>query len=222
MFGRVLDETLGKICFWTFFLGFHLTFFVQHFLGLMGMPRRVWTYLDGMGFNNLNLISTIGAFLMGIGTIVFLINIVVTAAKPRNATNDPWEDGRTLEWSISSPAPEYNFAQTPLVRGYDAYWKEKMEGKGAMTPAEPLGSIHMPSPSILPFFMSVGLFIAGLGLMYADGHYSNSFVATIFNKHIFTGFGLLITFACMFLRSVYDDHGFHIEPDELHDKGVKA
>ncbi len=66
--------------------------------------------------------------------------------------NDPWEDGRTLEWTIPSPPPEYNFKQTPLVRGYDAYWKEKMDGNTGMTPAEPIGSIHMPSPSILPFF----------------------------------------------------------------------
>lgn len=208
MFGRMLHEGLGKLCFWTFFIGFHLTFFVQHFLGLMGMPRRVWQYLDGLGFNNLNLISTIGAMLMGLGTVFFLINVVITAFKPRDAANDPWEDGRTLEWTISSPAPEYNFAQTPLVRGYDAYWKEKMEGKKGMTPAEPLGPIHMPSPSILPFVMSVGLFIAGFGLMY--------------HWHVLTIAGLGITLLCMFLRSVYDDHGFHIEPDELQDKGVKG
>lgn len=73
----------------------------------------------------MNLISTVGALLMGIGTIIFLINIVVTAVKPKNAAADPWEDGRTLEWAIPSPAPEYNFLQTPLVRGYDALWKEK-------------------------------------------------------------------------------------------------
>ncbi|MFC0390221.1 cytochrome c oxidase subunit I [Paenibacillus mendelii] len=208
MFGRVLNETLGKICFWLFFIGFHLTFFVQHFLGLMGMPRRIYTYLDGLGFNNMNLISTVGAILMGLGTIAFLINVVVTSMKPRNASNDPWEDGRTLEWTIPSPAPEYNFAQTPLVRGYDAFWKEKMEGKNAMTPAEPLGPIHMPSPSILPLIMSIGLFINGFGLMY--------------HQYLVAGLGLAITFGCMVVRSIKDDHGFHIEPDELHDKGVKA
>ncbi len=167
MFGRILNETLGKLTFWTFFIGFHLTFFIQHFLGLLGMPRRIWTYLDGLGFNEMNLISTVGAFLMGFGTIFFLLNIVVTSFKPKNAPADPWEDGRTLEWTIPSPPPEYNFAQTPLVRGYDAYWKEKMDGHSGMTPAEPIGPIHMPSPSILPFFMGVGLFIAGLGFMYA-------------------------------------------------------
>ncbi|ALS29817.1 cytochrome c oxidase subunit I [Paenibacillus cisolokensis] len=208
MFGRMLNETIGKITFVTFFIGFHMTFFVQHFLGLLGMPRRIWTYLDGLGFNGLNLISTIGAILMGIGTVAFLINIVITAAKPRNAADDPWEDGRTLEWAISSPAPEYNFAQTPLVRGYDALWKEKMDGNKGMTPAEPLGSIHMPSPSILPFIMSVGLFIAGFGFMY--------------HNYYIGAAGLIIMFACMVIRSVKDDHGFHIEPDELQGKGVKA
>lgn len=200
MFGRMLNETLGKITFWTFFIGFHLTFFIQHFLGLLGMPRRVYTYLGGQGYDDMNFISTIGAFLMGIGTIAFLINIFITWAKPRNAAADAWEDGRSLEWTIPSPPPEYNFKQTPLVRGYDAWWKEKMEGKTAMTPAEPVGSIHMPSPSILPLIMSLGLFVAGFGFMY-----DNLAVG---------GVGLLITFACMVIRSVFDDPGFHIEPED--------
>ncbi|EFM11252.1 cytochrome c oxidase, subunit I [Paenibacillus curdlanolyticus YK9] len=208
MFGRMLNETLGKLTFWTFFIGFHMTFLIQHFLGLLGMPRRIYTYLDGLGFNEMNLISTIGAFLMGFGTIFFLINIVITSISGKKAAADPWEDGRTLEWTIPSPAPEYNFAQTPLVRGYDAFWKEKMEGKKEMTPAEPLGSIHMPSPSILPLFMSIGLFIAGFGFMY--------------HNYVVGGAGLGLTFLCMLLRSLKDDHGFHIEPDEIQEKGVKA
>ncbi len=207
MFGRVLNEKLGQVTFWTFFIGFHMTFFIQHFLGLLGMQRRVYTYLGGQGFDNMNFISTIGAFLMGIGTIAFVINIFITWAKPRNASNDPWEDGRSLEWTIPSPPPEYNFKQTPLVRGYDAWWKEKMEGKTAMTPAEPVGSIHMPSPSILPFFMSIGLFIAGFGFMY--------------DHLIVAGAGLAITLVCMAIRSLVDDHGFHIEPEDQ-DKEVQA
>ena len=222
MFGRKLSEGLGQVTFWTFYIGFHMTFFIQHFLGLLGMPRRIYTYLDEPGFGSMNLVSSIGAFLMGIGTIVFLINLVVTSLKPKTATNDPWEDGRTLEWSIPSPAPEYNFKQLPLVRGLDAFWKEKMAGNKEMTPAEPIGSIHMPSPSILPFFMSVGLFIGGLGLMYAKDDFGNAFMNTIFNNHIVALLGLAITLGCMVLRSVIDDHGFHIEPEELEDKGVKA
>lgn len=208
MFGKMLNEFLGKLTFWTFFIGFHMTFLIQHFLGLMGMPRRIYTYLDGIGFNEMNLISTIGAFLMGLGTIFFIVNIIVTAVSGKKASNDPWEDGRTLEWTIPSPAPEYNFKQTPLVRGYDAFWKEKMDGNKEMTPAEPIGPIHMPSPSILPLFMSIGLFIAGFGFMY--------------HKYIIGAAGLGITFLCMLIRSLKDDHGFHIEPEELQDKGVKA
>ncbi|MCZ8514099.1 cytochrome c oxidase subunit I [Paenibacillus filicis] len=207
MFGRMLNETMGKIHFWTFFIGFHLTFFPQHFLGLMGMPRRVFTYQPGVGLEQGNFISTIGAFLMGIGMIVFLINIIVTNSKPANALADPW-DGRTLEWTIASPPPEYNFKQTPLVRGLDAFWKEKMSGNKEMTPAEPIGSIHMPSGSILPLVMSIGFFISGYGFIYR--HYPVSII------------GLGIVLVCMFLRSVFDDHGWHIEPEELNDKGVKA
>ncbi|GJM76739.1 hypothetical protein HMSSN036_89550 [Paenibacillus macerans] len=79
MFGRMLSERLGKVEFWTFIIGFHMTFFVQHFLGLMGMQRRVFTYLPNQGFDLLNLISTVGAFLMGVGVIVFLINVGITA-----------------------------------------------------------------------------------------------------------------------------------------------
>lgn len=220
MFGRMLSEKLGMITFWTFYIGFHLTFFVQHFLGLLGMPRRIWQYLDGMGFNNLNLISTIGALLMGVGTILFLVNVIASFRKPKDAGNDPWEDGRTLEWTISSPAPEYNFAQTPLVRGYDALWKEKMDGNTSMTPVEPIGPIHMPSPSILPFIMSIGLFIAGFGFMYSDDWGSLGFITV---GHAIGIVGLLITLSCMLIRSLKDDHGFHIEEDEiLKDQGVKA
>lgn len=221
MFGRKLNEGLGQFTFWTFSIGFHLTFFIQHILGLRGMPRRVYTFLPDQGWDMSNFVSTVGAFFMSAGVIALLINIVVTHMKKADAENDPW-DGRTLEWAISSPPEEYNFKQLPLVRGLDAFWKEKMAGNKEMTPAEPLSSIHMPSPSILPFVMSIGLFIAGLGFMYADNEISNGFLSMLFEKHIVAGIGLVITFACMFLRSVIDDHGYHIEVEELEDKGVKA
>lgn len=222
MFGRVLAEGLGKITFWIFIIGFHLTFFVQHFLGLMGMQRRVATYAPNQGFDMLNLISTVGALMMGVGVILFLVNIVKTSLKPADAGNDPWEDGRTLEWSIPSPPPEYNFKQTPLVRGIDAYWKEKMAGHSEMTPAEPVGPIHMPSATILPFLMSVGIFIAGLGLMFTNDDFGNGIMNFMFNNYIVVIIGLGITFGCMIVRSLYDDHGWHIEPEELEDKGAKA
>ncbi|WP_217596595.1 cytochrome c oxidase subunit I [Cohnella sp. GbtcB17] len=207
MFGRVLNEKLGKATFWTFFIGFHLTFFIQHFLGLIGMPRRVWTYLPGQGFDTMNAVSTVGAFLMGIGTIIFVVNVIVSSANKKPVADDPWEDGRSLEWSIPSPPPEYNFKQLPLVRSYDAWWNEKQKGNTEMPPAEPVGPIHMPSPSILPLIMSIGLFAAALGFMY---------------DHLIVAIaGLVVTFGSMFCRSVFDDHGFHIEPEEQ-EKGVHA
>ncbi|MGG1678849.1 cytochrome c oxidase subunit I [Neobacillus sp. NRS-1170] len=217
MFGTMLNETMGKITFWTFFIGFHMTFFIQHFLGLWGMPRRVFTYLPGQGFETANAVSSLGAAFMSVGVIVMLINIIMTSVKNVRVGNDPWGDGRTLEWAIPSPPPFYNFKQLPLVRGLDAYWIEKMEGKNGMTPAEPLGDIHMPNSSFLPFVMALGLFIAAFGAMYHVDKESWALPVMIL--------GLLITFGAMFMRSVKDDHGFHIHKEELldeDDKGVKA
>jgi cytochrome c oxidase subunit 1 len=217
IFGTMLNETLGKITFWLFFIGFHLTFFIQHFLGLWGMPRRVFTFLPGQGFTTANAVSSAGALFMSLGVIVLLYNIIMTSVKNVRVGNDPWGDGRTLEWAIPSPPPFYNFKQLPLVRGLDAYWLEKMEGKKGMTPAEPLGDIHMPNSSFLPFTIALGLFIAAFGAMYHVNDKVWALPVLII--------GLLVTFGSMFLRSVKDDHGFHIHKEELmdeDDKGVKA
>ena len=215
MFGKMLNEVMNKITFVLFFIGFHLTFFIQHFIGLNGLPRRVFTYLPGQGFDTSNFISSIGAFLMAAGTIILLINVVYTSIKGKKVGTDPWGDGRTLEWAISSPPPEYNFKQTPLVRGLDPLWIEKMEGKKEMTPAEPLADIHMPNGSILPFIVSLGLFIASFGLLYREDYGWGLPV-------IFVGF--IITFGAMFFRSILDDHGYHIHKEDLidEDKGGRA
>lgn len=209
MFNQMLSEKLGKVTFWFFFIGFHCTFFVQHFLGLMGMPRRVATYMGGQGLDTFNLISTIGAILMAIGVIVLVINVVITAIKNEKVGRDPWGDGRTLEWAIPQPVPFYNFRQTPLVRGLDTYWIEKQEGNpDGMTYAEPLSDIHMPNNSILPFVMTVGLFIAAFGALYnmdADKGWS---------IYLLVG-GLLILFVCMFIRSAKDDHGYYVRVEDI-------
>lgn len=216
MFGRKLNETLGQIHFWLFFIGFHLTFFIQHFLGLWGMQRRVFTFLPGQGLDLGNFISSIGAFMMGVATVFFAINIWITARKPATAGADPW-DGRTLEWAIPSPTPEYNFKQLPLVRGLDAFWVEKMDGKKEMTPAEPVGDVHMPNGSFIPFMMSLGLFISGLGWVYKV--HVDKTIGTVVGI-----LGLVILFGSMIFRSIKDDHGYHIHKEDLENegKGVKA
>src|SRR5690606_5717955 len=110
IFGKKLDEKLGKWHFWTFVPSFHITFFPQHFLGLYGMPRRVFTFDSTPILNNLNLISTIGVIGMTVGTVAFLYNVVITTIRGKSVSGDPW-DGFTLEWTVSSPPPAYNFAQ---------------------------------------------------------------------------------------------------------------
>ncbi len=214
IFGKILDETLGKITFWLFFIGFHLTFLIQHFLGLMGMPRRIYTFLPGQGLDLGNLISSVGAFFMAIATIVLLWNIIKTAMSKQKVLGDAWGTGRTLEWATASPPVEYNFKQTPLVRGLDPLWIEKMDGKKGMTPAEPVGDIHMPNGSILPFVISLGLFISAFGILYKNDYGWGIPVMIL---------GLVVTFGAMFFRSIIEDHGYHIHKEDImddDDKGV--
>jgi cytochrome c oxidase subunit 1 len=121
--GRLLDERLGKIHFWLMFLGFNLTFGPFHILGLQGMPRRVYTYPEGRGWDVWNMVSTIGSFIIAISIAVFILNMW-KSRKPQEVGEDPW-DARTLEWSIPSPPPEYNFKEIPLVTSRDELWHRK-------------------------------------------------------------------------------------------------
>ncbi|MFF9853060.1 aa3-type cytochrome oxidase subunit I [Streptomyces litmocidini] len=117
MTGTMLDERLGKIHFWTLFVGFHTTFLVQHWLGAEGMPRRYADYLQADGFTTLNTISSIGAFLLGMSTLPFFYNVWKTArTAPRVTVDDPWGFGRSLEWATSCPPPRHNFLAIPRIR----------------------------------------------------------------------------------------------------------
>ncbi|MFF5455045.1 cytochrome c oxidase subunit I [Streptomyces sp. NPDC012950] len=117
MTGTMLDERLGKVHFWTLFVGFHGTFLVQHWLGAEGMPRRYADYLDADGFTALNTVSSIGAFLLGASTLPFFYNVWKTAkTAPRVTVDDPWGFGRSLEWATSCPPPRHNFVTIPRIR----------------------------------------------------------------------------------------------------------
>ncbi|MFG2136971.1 cytochrome c oxidase subunit I [Streptomyces sp. NPDC048650] len=115
--GKLLDERLGRLHFWTLFIGFHTTFLVQHWLGVAGMPRRYADYLAADGFTALNTVSTIGSFLLGISTLPFLYNVWHTTRHGvRTTLDDPWGYGRSLEWATSSPPPRHNFTALPRIR----------------------------------------------------------------------------------------------------------
>ncbi|HEV7656090.1 MAG TPA: cytochrome c oxidase subunit I [Mycobacteriales bacterium] len=151
--GRYLDERLGKLHFWATFVGFHLTFLVQHWLGAEGMPRRYGDYLPGDGFTTLNTISTVGSFLLGVATVPFLWNVyhsyrygeVVTA-------DDPWGHGNSLEWATSCPPPRHNFTVMPRIRSerpaFEAHYPELAErleleahsGSGPLGPNDLVGA----------------------------------------------------------------------------------
>jgi cytochrome c oxidase subunit I len=118
MTGRLLSESLGKASFWLMFIGFNATFFVQHALGLSGMPRRIYTYQPGLGWSTYNLISTIGSYILGVGVLLTVINIYRSLTKGQIAGPDPWK-GNTLEWFTTSPPPVNNFDEVPRVRSVE-------------------------------------------------------------------------------------------------------
>ncbi|MGH9036107.1 MAG: cytochrome c oxidase subunit I, partial [Acidimicrobiia bacterium] len=183
--GRLLDERLGKAHFWLMFIGFNLTFFPQHMLGLMGMPRRIYTYAPGLGWDFWNLVCTVGAVIQGISLLVFLLNVARSLRTGAVAGPDPW-DARTLEWATTSPPPEYNFAQIPVVGSVDSFWHDKYaeddDGFLVRVPSGGAGDdggdhgdghdphgIHMPSASYMPALAALGLPLVGFGAIYGWG-----------------------------------------------------
>ncbi|KPI05721.1 cytochrome c oxidase subunit I [Actinobacteria bacterium OK006] len=147
--GKMLDERLGKIHFWTLFVGFHTTFLVQHWLGAEGMPRRYADYLAADGFTALNTVSTIGAFLLGMSTLPFLYNVWKTSKYGTKVeVDDPWGFGRSLEWATSCPPPRHNFVTLPRIRSESPAFDLHHPQYGAIPPeSAPAPGTAGPGPS---------------------------------------------------------------------------
>jgi cytochrome c oxidase subunit I len=185
--GRLLDERAGKVHFWVMAVGFNLTFFPMHWIGLQGMPRRVFTYPTGMGWDGWNLAATIGAFAIAVSVAIFLGNVAWTARHGSHAGPDPW-DGRTLEWITSSPPPAHNFDALPIVSARDELWHRKhvmidrsvQRSESATTSAQQSprrphpraddravveAAPRLPSPSYYPLIAATGLPITAYGVL---------------------------------------------------------
>ena len=152
--GRFMDEKLGKIGFWLFFIGFNLTFMPQHWIGLLGMPRRVFTYSIELNLGTLNLVSTVGAFVQASSILVLFYNLIRSYRSGAPAGPNPW-GAATLEWATTSPPAEHNFNRIPTIHSREPLWVESAQiedaARGALEP-----NIHMPSPSYWPIFTAAG------------------------------------------------------------------
>jgi cytochrome c oxidase subunit I+III len=168
MTGRLMDVRLGKLSFWLLFVGFNLTFFPMHLLGLEGMPRRIYTYPASMGWQTMNLLATIGAGIIFLSLAVYLANVVVSLRSGLAASSNPWE-GSTLEWATSSPPPPYNFFPQPAVASGEPLWHGELippviVGLAAdkrqvlvtgLLDAGPDHRYKMPGPSLWPLLTAI-------------------------------------------------------------------
>lgn len=186
IFGVLLGERLGRWHFWLFFVGFNVTFFPMHLLGLQGMPRRIYTYLHGLGWEPLNLVATTGALSMGVATVLLLANVAVSLARRKLVEPNPW-GGATLEWLTGSPPPQYNFEHLPIVVDREPLWDARSEprrrpraasidwegelGRDTLitTPldAEPSALVRLPGPSLWPLYLALASSVAFLGAIVA-------------------------------------------------------
>ncbi len=161
--GRFLSESIGRVSFWLMFVGMNATFFPMHFLGLAGMPRRIYTYEAGLGWERWNLVATAGSYLLAFGVLLFLVNVVRALRQSQTAPDNPWDAG-SLEWATSSPPPAHNFTTLPEIHDRDPLWYERDHPRPAATLVV-AGPIHLPPPSYFPLIVTMGIGFIGVGLL---------------------------------------------------------
>jgi cytochrome c oxidase subunit I len=193
MFGRMLSEKLGPLGFWLVFIGFNLAFFPMHIVGLLGMPRQIYTYAPGLGWDASNAIETLGAFILALGVLVVLIDFAQALISGPAAPDNPW-NADTLEWAVSSPPPAYNFLRIPVVRSREPMWDQpelarindpdretqtldvqlqtaasqafvRETASTSVLDAELLDTVEMPGDSGLPLLLAFGLLVFFAGFM---------------------------------------------------------
>ena len=184
MFGRMMDERLGRLSFWLIFLGMNLTFFPMHLSGLLGMPRRIYTYQPGLGWDVWNLASTAGGFVLALGILTVVVDFAVSMRRGRPAGADPW-GGADLEWATASPPPHYNFAEIPIVRSLEPLWDQsELRGGGervhrsgmtlaeghdtigtTVVDADPESVLAMPQSTHVPVVTALGVAVTFVGLL---------------------------------------------------------
>jgi cytochrome c oxidase subunit I+III len=184
IYGYLLDERIGKLSFWLIFIGFNLTFFPMHIVGLLGMPRRIYTFHEGLGWDMYNFLETIGSYIMTAGIAATALNFFYSRRRGAPAGPDPW-GGETLEWATSSPPPHYNFLQIPTVRSREPLWDQpelKQLNERVLEPdrtlteghetvgttvldADPETVLHMPHGSLAPVTSAFGLMLVFTGLL---------------------------------------------------------
>jgi cytochrome c oxidase subunit I len=187
--GRMMDDWIGKINFWLLFVGFNLTFFPMHILGLKGMTRRIYTYPSEMGWEPANALATVGAFIIAVGGIVFILNVINSLKHGDLAGANPWDSG-TLEWGAASPPPNYNFLNLPAATSRYPLWsdpKERIVVSGmrddrrevlvtTLMDAEPHHRLVLPGPSIWPFLTAT---LSAIGLIGSVFQFSWYYVACL-------------------------------------------
>jgi heme/copper-type cytochrome/quinol oxidase subunit 1 len=202
MMGRMMNETLGKWSFWVMFIGFNVGFFPMHIVGLLGMPRRIYTYPPGLGWGTINMVETIGAFVLGIGILLSMINFFYSRRYGVPAGKNPW-NADTLEWLSDSPPEPYAHVHLPTVASRHPLWDdydeeydpddERIYAEGRLTPvsdwlnAEPFAVSKMPEETLSPLLLALALFGFFLALVFQQMWYA---LAALLAAIVLTGYWL--------------------------------